>query len=227
MVKTVIFDLDDTLYEFGPAEQTGRAAIRDYAERVIGVSGDEFMENFIEMLRLQIRLHSDAAGSHSRAIRAQLVCEKMGLPLHHAAIINDLFWKAYIDSITPFDGIPELFSAIRAKGLKIGSCTNMTADWQLKKLTKLGLVDLCNFDVSSEEAAVEKPVRAIFDLCVEKAGCLPEECLFIGDNPNFDIRGALDAGMQALWLAQNPETRAKHPDLPFVASPREIASRIL
>ena len=226
MIKTVIFDIDDTLYEFGPAEQTGRKAIRDYAERVIGVDGDAFMACFVEMLRLQIRLHSDAAGSHSRAIRSQLVCEKMGIPLRHAPILNEVFWNSYIASSHPFPGIPELFAKIRESGRKIGICTNMTADWQMKKLVQLGLIDQCDFLVSSEEANAEKPARAIFDLCLEKAGCQASECLFIGDNPVCDIQGALDAGMNALWLAQNPDKRAKHPDLPFVESVAELTTRL-
>ena len=224
MIKTILFDLDDTLYEFGPAEQTGRDAIRDYAARVIGVDGDAFIACFIEMLHLQMRLHRDAPGSHSRAIRCQLVCEKMGIPLRHAPIMNDLYWNTYIASMHPFPGIPELFAKIRGSGRKIGICTNMTADWQMKKLSQLGLIDQCDFIVSSEEANAEKPARAIFDLCVEKAGCLASECLFIGDNPAYDIQGALDAGMNALWLAQNPDKRAKYPDLPFVSSPTEIAA---
>ena len=226
MIKTVLFDLDDTLYEFGPAEQTGRAAIRAYAERVIGVDGDIFMACFVEMLHLQMSLRPIAPGSHSRAIRCQLVCEKMGIPLHHAPILNDLFWNSYISSMHPFPGIPELFAKIRGSGRKIGICTNMTADWQMKKLAQLGLIDQCDFIVSSEEVNVEKPARAIFDLCLEKAGCLASECLFIGDNPVCDIQGALDAGMNALWLSLRPEERTKHPDLPFVESVAGIAAHL-
>ena len=226
MIKTVLFDLDDTLYAFPPADQTGRNAVRDYAERVVGVDGKAFMDCFQEMLLLQSRLHGDSAGCHSRAIRCQLVCEKMGISIRHAAVMNDIFWNTYLDSISPFPGIPELFAAIRANGMKIGICTNMTADWQLKKLAKLGLADLCDFLVSSEEAAAEKPDRAIFELCREKAGCRAEECLFIGDNPTCDIQGALDAGMQGRWLVHKPEALARHPGLPFVTAPDQIAARI-
>ena len=226
MIKTILFDLDDTLYDFGSAERTGRAAIQDYAERVIGVDGESFMSCFVEMLRLQMRLHGDSAGSHSRAIRCQLICEKMGLPIRHAPILNDLYWNTYIASIHPFPGIPELFAKIHERGLKIGICTNMTADWQMKKLMQLGLIDQCDFIVSSEEADAEKPARAIFDLCLEKAGCQAAECLFIGDNPTCDIQGALDAGMQGLWLVHKPEALARHPGLPFVTAPDQIAARI-
>ena len=96
----------------------------------------------------------------------------------------------------------------------------------VKKLAKLGLADLCDFLVSSEEAAAEKPDRAIFELCRKKAGCRAEECLFIGDNPTCDIQGALDAGMQGLWLVHKPEALARHPGLPFVTAPDQIAARI-
>lgn len=226
MIKAVIFDLDDTLYDFKTAEQLGRKTIRDYAANVIGTDGDAFLQCFVDTMHEQMRLHPETSGCHSRCIRAQLVCEKLHFPLSHAAIISDLFWNTFIDSIKPFDGIHELFAMLHERGIKIGTCTNMSADWQLKKLVKLGLCDLCDFVVTSEEAAVEKPVKAIFDLCAQKAGCRNDECLFIGDNPVFDAEGAIAAGMHGLWIALEPEKRAKHPDLPFVNAASEIADKI-
>ena len=58
-----------------------------------------------------------------------------------------------------------------------------------------------NFDfiVSSEEAGMDKPAPGLFALCAKKAGCRPEECLFVGDSLKRDVRGALDAGMSAAW----------------------------
>ena len=226
MIRTVIFDIDDTLYDFPTAEQLGRRTIRDYAARECGVDGDIFLNCFIEMMREQARLHLDSAGCHSRCIRAQMTCEKLHIPLRHAPVINDLFWNSFIDSIIPFDGIPELFAALKERGIRIGICSNMTADWQLKKLVKLGLADLCDFVVTSEEAAAEKPQKEIFELCLQKAGCAPEECLFIGDNPEFDYIGSTNAGMKALWLCIKPEKRAKYPDFDFVFSPAEIFDHI-
>ena len=52
--------------------------------------------------------------------------------------------------------------------------------------------------MTSEEAGAEKPDRRFFDLCIQKSGCAPEECLFVGDHPQGDAKGALAAGMHAV-----------------------------
>lgn len=227
MIKTVIFDLDDTLYDFRAANKIGLDAAAAYAEKELGIPAPEFIDTFNEMMRQQFVLHSDVAGCHSRAIRAQMLCEHYHVSLRHAPVLNDIFWNTFIDSIRPFDGIPELFALIKGKGMRIGICTNMTADWQIKKLDKLGLADYCDFAVTSEEAGAEKPLPAIFALCAEKAGCKPDECLFIGDNPRCDAEGAAAAGMNGLWFAWRPETdTSKYPQLKTIKAACEIAEYI-
>lgn len=220
MIKTVIFDLDDTLYDFWAVDTLGKERVRDHAAAHCGVDGDLFLETFLEMARFQFRVHSDVSCCHSRIIRAQLACEKLGLPINLALGLADAYWSAFLDNIVPYDGIPELMDELRARGLRIGIGTNMVADLQIKKLVRLGLAEKCHFMVSSEEADAEKPAPVFFALCAEKAGCPAGECLFIGDNPKVDIGGATDAGMQALLFAHTgiPEGYA----LPAVTSANEV-----
>ena len=89
--------------------------------------------------------------------------------------------------------------------------TNMTLDWQLVKLEKLGLLPFFSFVVSSEEAGVEKPHPGLFALCAEKAGVSPEECLLVGDSLKGDVLGAENAGMRALWYAPEQSQFQQHP----------------
>ena len=48
-----------------------------------------------------------------------------------------------------------------------------------------------------------------FALCAEKAGVLPEECLFVGDSRKKDVLGALNAGMHAAWYCPEGEKAGK------------------
>lgn len=226
MIKAVIFDLDDTLYDFKAANITGLEACAVYAEKELGLGHDEFVECFREMLRKQFADHSDVAGCHSRAIRFQMMCERYGFNIRHAAVLNDLYWNSMIDSISPVEGIPELFSTLKERGLKIGICTNMTADWQIRKLDKLGLAALCDFLVSSEEAGVEKPLPAIYALCAEKSGCSPSECLFIGDNPQCDATGAIAAGMRGLWFTWRGEDTSAYPALTTITAATQVLNHL-
>ena len=94
----------------------------------------------------------------------------------------------------------------------------MSAIEQFRKLETLGLLDLVDFVATSEEAGVEKPHPAFFDLVVEKAGCAPGEILFVGDNLRKDALGASAAGMRGVWLQPDAAMREAHPDVPSVES---------
>ena len=54
--------------------------------------------------------------------------------------------------------------------------------------------------VTSEEAGVEKPAPGIFNLCLEKLRLPAGEVCFVGDNLERDVKGAMAAGMQAVWF---------------------------
>jgi FMN phosphatase YigB (HAD superfamily) len=64
----------------------------------------------------------------------------------------------------------------------------------------------------SAEVGWRKPRREIFQLVLDRMRLDPAEALFIGDSLLFDVSGAKQIGMDAVWL--NPENRPVHPDLP-------------
>lgn len=42
MIKEVIFDIDDTLYDYEKGHAAGVRQMQEYAEQELGVSGEEF-----------------------------------------------------------------------------------------------------------------------------------------------------------------------------------------
>ncbi|MBQ6104118.1 MAG: HAD family hydrolase, partial [Kiritimatiellae bacterium] len=108
--------------------------------------------------------------------------------------------------------------ACRARGLRVGIGTDMSAIEQFRKLETLGLLDLVDFVATSEEAGVEKPHPGFFDLVVEKSRCAPGEILFVGDNLRKDALGASAAEMRGVWLQPDPAAREAHPEVASVAS---------
>lgn len=209
MLKAVIFDIDDTLYSFADAHKQAMTPVCAYAERELGIKPENFCATYDRLLAFQLRYCGDTAGGHSRAIRFQLLLEERKLPLRHAAVMSDLYWNEVLRGMVPNPGVVEFISALKARGIRMGVGSDMTADWQLKKLDRLSILDDLDFVVTSEEAAVEKPGIRLFQLCAQKAGCRPEECLFIGDNLKKDVLGAQAAGMKALWFQPNAAEAAK------------------
>ena len=123
--------------------------------------------------------------------------------------MNELYWNILISAMEPSPHAEETIRALKKAGIRIGCGTDMTARIQFQKLERLGSLDAFDFLVSSEEAGADKPAPEMFALCAEKAGVLPEECLFVGDSRKKDVLGALNAGMHAAWYCPEGENAGK------------------
>ena len=82
MIKEVIFDIDDTLYDYEVGDEAGMERTAVYAEAELQMSREEFLA-LHEKLRLETnkRLGMDNAVIHSRSIRLQNMLELMEKPI--------------------------------------------------------------------------------------------------------------------------------------------------
>lgn len=205
MLRAVLFDLDNTLYDYDAAHAAAWRALTAYAGDVLGLSPERFDALHREAARAQAeRAGGPCAALHNRLIRCQLLLEAAGLPFSRAPEMAARYWSALLDAARPDPGAAGTLARLRATGLAVGVGTNMTADYQFAKLERLGLMPLVDFLVTSEEVGAEKPDRRLFDACARKAGCPSQACAFVGDGLQGDVLGALGAGMRAVWFRPDP-----------------------
>lgn len=219
MTRCAIFDIDDTLYAFKPCQAVALAKVRERAAES-GLCPDPAAWDaaYDAAFKWQFSRHGDSPCCHHRGIRFQRMLESLGLRIGAAFELERLFWETLVGCATPAPGAAELLSRIHSSGVRIGVGTNMTASWQILKLLRLGLEPFVDFAVTSEEADAEKPSPEFFALVLEKAGCAPEECVFVGDNLELDALAARAAGMRGVWLQPDPAMRAARPDVESIAS---------
>lgn len=200
MVKTVIFDIDNTLYDYNKAHAVAFGALEEYAAQNLGMGPGEFASLHKKAeTELKARF-GEVSAVHNRTIRYQYILERQGLPLFpHLLEMTGRYWGTLLRAAQPAPGAAEAMRALKRIGMRIGIGTNMAAFVQLYKLSVLGLLPYVDFFVSSEEAGAEKPSQVFFKQCAAKAGCSAKECLFIGDSLEMDVYGAAGAGMQSLW----------------------------
>ena len=219
MAHTVIFDLDGTLYDYDKAHAQGFRVLSDFAVRTLGVDPEVFPALHKKAMAEQERRMGFSCGSiHNRLIRYQIILEMTGKPVSHALHMSNLYWGAFLDTVTPYPGAETCLRALRAAGYRVGIGTNMTADYQYIKLERLGLLNSIDFLLTSEEAGVEKPDPLFFARCLDKADCPAEACVFVGDNPVHDVAAAVAAGMRAVWFC--PEDGG---DIPPIAAGADLA----
>jgi 2-haloacid dehalogenase len=82
----------------------------------------------------------------------------------------------------------------------------VTSNWDTRLpelLAGLGISDHFAMIITSALARYEKPSLRIFEFLVNAAGCPPEQILHVGDDPDLDVAGAEQAGLQAVLY--NPD----------------------
>ena len=219
MIKAVIFDLDNTLYNYDANHIYGMEALVNYCRDTFGLTEKETKECYAKAGRIMAdRIGTDTAAIHSRMLRLQCMMELMENPLFpHVQKMYHIYWDTFIRHMEPNPGVLDFLMELRKRNIPVGIGTDMTAYIQYKKLEAIGVASYIDFIVTSEEAGVEKPDSHLFELCVKKAGVPAEKCAFIGDNVKKDIEGAWENGLKGIWYTQEKE-RSEDRDFPTLRS---------
>lgn len=219
MPKAILFDIDDTLYSYQAAHAVAFDRLCRYGEEHLGLDRDRFRQLHKQaMTQMEAVLGRPCAAMHNRLLRYQRILELAKLPLYpHALEMESLYWGTLIDVAQPSPGALPCLRALKAAGYTLGIGTDMTLDFQLKKLIRLEMMPYLDFVVTSEEVLAEKPEAKLFLRCAEKADVAPEQCLFIGDSLKKDVAGAKAAGMDALWYQPDPVLAAQHPEVASIS----------
>lgn len=87
-----------------------------------------------------------------------------------------------------------------AKKYPLTIVTNGFVEVQYEKFDKSGLRDCFSHIVLSEEVGCQKPNPQIFEEALRMNGISAEEAVMIGDSWNSDIQGAINAGIDQIWV---------------------------
>lgn len=99
-----------------------------------------------------------------------------------------------------FDYTFEILDYLQQKKYQLHLITNGFEKTQWGKLNNSNLSKYFTNVITSEASSFVKPSKEIFEYAISKARATVEECLMIGDNPDADIQGAMNAGMDNVFV---------------------------
>jgi putative hydrolase of the HAD superfamily len=94
----------------------------------------------------------------------------------------------------------QILDYLRDKKYGMHLITNGFENTQWSKLKHSGLTAYFTHVVTSEASNSIKPNAAIFEFAMQKAGASILDSIMIGDNPEADIQGAINAGMDSVFV---------------------------
>lgn len=198
--QAVIFDTDNTLYPYEPAHKAATRVTETKACELFGISIEKFKEVF-KTARKNVKAQlKKTASSHSRLLYYQQTIELLGLNTQILMTLDleQTYWRTFLANCRLFPGIKNFILALKGKGITTAIITDLTAQIQFRKIIYLGLDSYFDYVVTSEEAGIDKPHHAPFEIALKKLQIAPENIWMIGDNFDTDISGAAKFNMLTL-----------------------------
>lgn len=232
----VWFDLDDTLWDF---EKNSLTALTElYHRRGL----ESWWPTVSEWLDAYHAVNSALWQKYNRGeiTAATLRRDRFLITLRDAGYDGEDIWelaesldREYLHILS---GLPDLVAGV-AEGLpqlstyyNIGILSNGFADTQHRKLRSGGIDRFVDITVLSDDIGVAKPDRRLFDHAASVAGEKGKP-LMVGDNPETDIAGALNAGWDAIWFNPRrlpaPSYIGGNPGLRIASTIPEIVAMLL
>jgi putative hydrolase of the HAD superfamily len=134
-------------------------------------------------LRVKARL-GQVAASHSRLAYFKGMLEILGMPnqLDLALQLETIYWGEFMRRIVKADKLDDFLEVAREKAIPVVVVTDLTTGIQIRKLHRLGLIDLISGLVTSEDIGSDKPSLAIEEYVSSQLGFRADHWWVVGDD---------------------------------------------
>ena len=112
----------------------------------------------------------------------------------------DAYFSTFLDFCHPIPGTMEMLETLKGE-YRLGLLSNFThAPAAEKIIDHMGLRSFFDVVLISGQIGYRKPHPIVFRRLIEALGVDGGETLYVGDDPEADINGALRAGIQPIWF---------------------------
>lgn len=234
--KVIFFDLDDTLTSFDSVSAT---AWDISCEAFISTKNPSFSKsNLLESIQKAKKWYwkdseqNKWGREHLQAARREVVrlaLEELG----HTALTDshelaDHYMNLQDSLIAPLPGVQEALQTLKDMKIRMSVITNGRSDTQREKLDRFHLTDFFEKIIIDTEVGFSKPDIRIYEFALNEMKISANESWMVGDNLNWDIYGAQNAGLFAVWIEGLAKSSEIQPDLtvPSIAQMTEIIKKL-
>jgi putative hydrolase of the HAD superfamily len=217
-IRAIAFDLFNTLITVGPQtlEDANRRMFATLSEDGFRLDAESFRTaHRVAAVRHVEQCRRNGRETHNRFWISEAL-EEQGyhVPPDDARIAAavEAYFSAFLDHCRLLPFTKEMLTALQPS-YRLGLLTNFTHGPAARKLiSHVGLIPFFRVVIISGELGYRKPHPRPFQELVKHLGVLSHQVVYVGDDPEPDILGARQAGLNPIWTTYVRDQR-----IPFAA----------
>ena len=212
-IKTIFFDLDNTLFDHVRAEQATLIDLLDSKPELFAkVNREDFLRTYDKNNTILWKQMADGEVSPAelKILRFKMTFEELSLTPIDYPMFSEKYLTIYLEQAFVVSNAVEILDYLKPK-YSLGILSNGFPKVQESKLSRLNMQSYFEYKIYSEDIGVAKPYPGIFSEAERKANSKPFETVYIGDSYENDIVGAKNFGWQAIFF--NPKKTSENNSL--------------
>lgn len=195
-VRAITFDLDFTLWDLEGVLHRAEALQHEYLISNYPEVGRWYSNEAVRSLRMELFKERKDLRYNVTELR-KAVLRRIAAECGYGEELVEGAFQVFLDArhdVKLYDDTRPLLERLQGRYV-LGVITNGNAD-----VHRLGVGEYFDFALSPMDVGAAKPDRIIFEAACHRAGFEPEEIAHIGDDPEADVIGSANYGMQSVWL---------------------------
>lgn len=200
-IRAVVWDVDDTLFDYTAADRAGMRAHLTAEGLLDGHSTvEQALARWREITDRQwARFGAGEVtfeGQRRDRVRVflgeELTDDEADAWFRRYMVHYEAAWELFPDVLPALDAL--------AASHRHAVLSNSSLTVQDRKLSLLGVRDRFETVLCAAELGVSKPEAEAFHAACDALELSPHQVAYVGDHPEIDGRGAADAGLLSVWI---------------------------
>ncbi len=202
MIEGVIFDFDNTLYNY---DYANILSLNELFKNInINHNIDlNFIKNEYDKINKEIKDSNNYANKFNKGIYIKKLLENLNISYTYFNFYLEIYNTSFYNNIKLYDNVENILILFKKYNIKIGLNTNNIFIQQINKLDKLNITKYFDVIYTSSEDSNEKPNPNIFINIIHKMNIKSENLIYIGDDYINDIQPLLNLNILGFHFLNN------------------------
>lgn len=203
MKKVLIFDFGGTIVTDDSDDRLHLMFYNEFIRKFnLPVSAEEMYDylkaEIKEVLKRGHEKWENLSEAYTQGIKKLLEAKRLEAKEEYLSIFKKLYLEYHEAYTEPFPHAIETLIKLKSAGFRLAIISNIDNEIIEPVLRRLGIFDIFELIVTSEELGYGKPNRKIFETTLRRLNVLPNDTIYVGDSLINDVQGAREAGMEAI-----------------------------